>query len=105
MAQAEFYDTGQSDFTGCFACSLKVNYWERQDNPRDEHKRLSSSCLYLRMVDYGESDHDEKSCEDSNKITFGKSATSHSSGQSVTGFCFSNNIPGQIMELHFADCA
>ena len=28
LAQAGFYYTGQSDFTICFACGLKVNQWE-----------------------------------------------------------------------------
>ena len=55
LAQAGFYYTGQSDFTICFACGLKVNQWERQDNPWDEHIRLSPDCLYLKMIGYGES--------------------------------------------------
>ena len=55
LAQAGFYYTGQSDFTICFACGLKVNQWERQDKPWDEHIRLSPDCLYLKMIGYGES--------------------------------------------------
>ena len=52
---AGFYYTGQSDFTICFACGLKVNQWERQDKPWDEHIRLSPDCLYLKLIGNGES--------------------------------------------------
>ena len=55
LAQAGFYYTGQSDFTICFACGLKVNQWERLDRPWDEHIRLSPDCLYLKMIGYSES--------------------------------------------------
>ncbi|MCG8113113.1 MAG: baculoviral IAP repeat-containing protein [Candidatus Thiodiazotropha taylori] len=89
LAQAGFYYTGQGDVTFCFACSLKVSQWERQDNPWDEHKRLSPGCVYLKMVGYGESDHDEKSWEDSKKITFGTTVTSNSVERPVAGFYFS----------------
>ena len=55
LAQAGFYYTGQSDFTICFACGLKVNQWERQNKPWYEHIRLSPDCLYLKMFGYVES--------------------------------------------------
>ena len=86
LAQAGFYYTGQSDFTVCFACNLKVNQWERQDNPWDEHKSLSPDCAYIKMVGFGQFDHDEKSCESSRKITFGNAVTLGSSGPSATGY-------------------
>ncbi|MCW4345383.1 MAG: baculoviral IAP repeat-containing protein [Candidatus Thiodiazotropha endolucinida] len=54
LAQAGFYYTGQSDVTVCFACNLKLNQWDRQDMPWEEHKRLSPDCRYLKMVGYGE---------------------------------------------------
>lgn len=70
LAQAGFYYTGQSDITVCFACSLKVNQWNRHDKALDEHKRLSPDCAYLKMIGYGESSDEEKSTEENNKLTF-----------------------------------
>ena len=50
LAHAGFYYTGQSDYTVCFACHLKLNQWERHDSPLREHKLRSPGCIYIKMV-------------------------------------------------------
>lgn len=95
LAQAGFYYTGQSDFTVCFACSLKVNQWERQDKPWDEHKRLSPDCMYLKMIGYGETSQDEKPYEQT-KLAFGFATAYNTPGRLEQSFsCNSNQFSGK----------
>lgn len=65
-------------------CNLKVNQWDREDKPWAEHKRLSPDCRYLKMVGYGESDQEEKSCEENRNLSF--------------AFCPSKEATGRIKE-------
>lgn len=56
LAKAGFYYTGQSDLTVCFSCNLKINQWERTDQPLEEHHRLSPDCVYLKIIGYKEAE-------------------------------------------------
>ena len=70
LSQAGFYYTGQSDMTVCFACSLKVNQWDRADDAWQEHRRLSPDCMYLKMIGYGEAKPEENKCIENKKLSF-----------------------------------
>ncbi|XP_046647255.1 baculoviral IAP repeat-containing protein 5-like [Daphnia pulicaria] len=52
MATAGFYWCGsesQPDLVRCFVCLKDFEGWEPNDIPKDEHKRLSPQCPYVKL--------------------------------------------------------
>jgi len=50
LASLGFYYTGNNDTVECFSCGLRLNQWQRDDDPMAEHKIRASHCLFLKMI-------------------------------------------------------
>lgn len=54
MAEAGFYFCGTAqtpDWVRCVVCHQDMEGWEEEDDPREEHKRHSPNCAYLKLKD------------------------------------------------------
>ena len=50
LASAGLYYTGKSDTCQCFRCHVKLNAWERDDDPIKEQHKWSPNCEYIKMI-------------------------------------------------------
>jgi len=50
LARCGFVYAGEGDKVICFFCGLKMEQWDRTDNPWKEHFKASPNCDYLNMI-------------------------------------------------------
>lgn len=48
MSKAGFYYYGKQDNVKCEFCSIELGYWQRGEDPTDEHKKKSPHCAYFK---------------------------------------------------------
>jgi len=48
MAKAGLYYLGKQDRVRCMFCSTEFDYWQRGDDPIEEHKRKSPQCSFFK---------------------------------------------------------
>lgn len=47
LAAAGFFYTGGEDYTQCFSCGITIGKWLSENNPLEEHAKLSPLCKFL----------------------------------------------------------
>ena len=88
LARGGFYYTGQYDKVSCFCCDLTLYDWEQKDDPFEEHRRLSPSCGFVKMVGNGQVD---------NQFDDGKrNYQTFERKSNASGFGFGASIPSNV---------
>lgn len=63
LSSAGFYYTGRGDIVECFSCALRLHDWKKEDDPMIEHRKLSSDCLFLKMIGQSNSNNTSSSID------------------------------------------